>query len=281
MRSNAYEPTTLLPVYHRLLAKAAERLPESMSAWLTPAQSVIRHGTHSSVLVWRCWHSRESAVGLDPLYCNWNLNFDPDHFYSDREDWVLQWYINTYRVPRNNQAVRRHLESRLRTLAVPGFTLKEHPRELRLVREFDHPGSPGELVKRLSGPLARLIEATFPILEEVMDLVAGASGPDLVKARKPGRTSKAVSNAGGPLSRAIPPALRRRVLEHHGWRCGICGGRLQEGEEIHIDHVVAWSNGGLTHLENLQPSHPRCNLQKGSGKRVPPGFGGPAKKRNR
>lgn len=45
--------------------------------------------------------------------------------------------------------------------------------------------------------------------------------------------------------------------------CGICGQEIDEGEPADIDHIVPRSRGGGDELENLQPAHPACNLQKG------------------
>lgn len=44
--------------------------------------------------------------------------------------------------------------------------------------------------------------------------------------------------------------------------CGICT-TLIEGK-FHIDHIKPLSKGGLHAVENLQLTHPKCNLSKGS-----------------
>lgn len=35
-------------------------------------------------------------------------------------------------------------------------------------------------------------------------------------------------------------------------------------EEVHIDHVVPWSRGGSSDMDNLQVSHSLCNMRKGA-----------------
>jgi hypothetical protein len=58
--------------------------------------------------------------------------------------------------------------------------------------------------------------------------------------------------------------LRWRVLKRDRFTCRACGASpaLIPGVELHVDHIDAWSKGGLTTLENLQTLCSRCNLGK-------------------
>lgn len=56
---------------------------------------------------------------------------------------------------------------------------------------------------------------------------------------------------------------RIRLWEAHGGRCGICS-RPVALEEMHIDHIVPRSRGGLDVTDNMHPSHPLCNHRKGT-----------------
>jgi hypothetical protein len=62
------------------------------------------------------------------------------------------------------------------------------------------------------------------------------------------------------------PSLRLRwhVLERDRFTCRACGASpaLTPGVDLHVDHVVAWSKGGETVLENLQTLCSVCNLGK-------------------
>lgn len=62
------------------------------------------------------------------------------------------------------------------------------------------------------------------------------------------------------------PSLRLRflVMRRDSFRCCQCGASpaVTPGVELHVDHVVAWSTGGATTLENLQTLCLRCNLGK-------------------
>ncbi|WP_321821888.1 MULTISPECIES: homing endonuclease associated repeat-containing protein [unclassified Burkholderia] len=62
------------------------------------------------------------------------------------------------------------------------------------------------------------------------------------------------------------PSLRLRwhVLQRDHFTCRACGASpaLTPGVELHVDHIVAWSNGGDTVFENLQTLCSVCNLGK-------------------
>lgn len=65
-------------------------------------------------------------------------------------------------------------------------------------------------------------------------------------------------------SRNIPLSLRFKVLERDNGRCKLCGKNPMDGVKLHVDHVVPYSLGGLTVLENLQTLCMDCNLGKGN-----------------
>jgi hypothetical protein len=62
------------------------------------------------------------------------------------------------------------------------------------------------------------------------------------------------------------PSLRLRwhVLQRDHFSCRACGATpaLTPGVELHVDHVVPWSKGGETVMENLQTLCSICNLGK-------------------
>lgn len=63
--------------------------------------------------------------------------------------------------------------------------------------------------------------------------------------------------------RAVPLGLRYQTLERDRGRCVLCGQSGAAGR-LHVDHVIPWSQGGRTELENLQTLCERCNLGKGN-----------------
>lgn len=69
------------------------------------------------------------------------------------------------------------------------------------------------------------------------------------------------SNRG---TRHIPLALRLKVMDRDGFRCVKCNANRQTNPEVkfHIDHIIPWSLGGKTELDNLQLLCSTCNLRK-------------------
>ena len=59
--------------------------------------------------------------------------------------------------------------------------------------------------------------------------------------------------------------LKVQVLMRDGNCCKICGVKCSEGlHNIHFDHIIPWSKGGETVLENLQVLCSACNEAKGN-----------------
>jgi hypothetical protein len=58
--------------------------------------------------------------------------------------------------------------------------------------------------------------------------------------------------------------LRSKVLLRDRFSCRQCGASPATtlGVELHLDHIVPWSKGGETTLENLQTLCSKCNLGK-------------------
>jgi len=65
-------------------------------------------------------------------------------------------------------------------------------------------------------------------------------------------------------SRNINLKLRFRVLQRDSFKCCYCGASPAKDAsiELHVDHIVPWSKGGETVLENLQTLCSICNLGK-------------------
>lgn len=59
--------------------------------------------------------------------------------------------------------------------------------------------------------------------------------------------------------------LKVQVLIRDGNRCRICGAECSGGlHNIHFDHIIPWSKGGETTLDNLQVLCSSCNEAKGN-----------------
>lgn len=65
-------------------------------------------------------------------------------------------------------------------------------------------------------------------------------------------------------SRDIPLSLRLKILSRDNFRCIYCGKSPATtfGTRLHIDHILPFSKGGKSILENLQTLCEECNLGK-------------------
>jgi hypothetical protein len=66
--------------------------------------------------------------------------------------------------------------------------------------------------------------------------------------------------------REISDRQRFRILVRDGFRCKACGASplIQQGIELHVDHILPWSKGGETTDDNLESKCKQCNLGKGN-----------------
>jgi hypothetical protein len=272
IRLNIYTPTTLLPAFEQLFRRLTKELPPEIVENLVPRRVVKRHGSCNSVLMWKFWDRRQTSATLPIDYNGYGINYDPNHFETTNTDWILKLKFNTVRVYATVLDVRRFLINRLPKVCPGGFIWTEHPRELRMEWPFSFFGAPEELPDILLPKLLSLVKATYPVVDSLLEAIQSgerlSSREQLIDSREPSRARAAngarVANRGA-LSHSISFKVRQEVLRTHGYFCSICGNAFLETDEIHIDHVVPFSRGGLTIPENLKPAHARCNLMKGSG----------------
>ncbi|MCD6371183.1 MAG: HNH endonuclease [Candidatus Aenigmarchaeota archaeon] len=48
------------------------------------------------------------------------------------------------------------------------------------------------------------------------------------------------------------------MFERDGWKCVYCG----DNKNLQIDHIIPFSKGGTTNLDNLQTICKKCNSKK-------------------
>lgn len=56
----------------------------------------------------------------------------------------------------------------------------------------------------------------------------------------------------------IPKEVADTVWNRDGGKCVYCGST----ENLHFDHIIPFSKGGATNVENLQLLCQKCNLEK-------------------
>ena len=62
--------------------------------------------------------------------------------------------------------------------------------------------------------------------------------------------------------RTISGKTRLDVFERDDYRCQMCGRTVDDGIKLHIDHIVPFSKGGSSEMDNLQVLCHECNLAK-------------------
>ena len=70
--------------------------------------------------------------------------------------------------------------------------------------------------------------------------------------------------------RTIPLSLRLKVLNRDNFRCVFCGRSpaTDIGIQLQIDHIIPFSKGGKSSLDNLQTLCQECNLGKSNKKDI-------------
>lgn len=94
-----------------------------------------------------------------------------------------------------------------------------------------------------------------------------ASEPDTIgnsTSNKLEEANEAVTFSKHRTSRNINTRLRFKVLARDNFKCCACGASPAKDPsvELHVDHIIPWSKGGETELENLQTLCSKCNLGK-------------------
>jgi len=59
--------------------------------------------------------------------------------------------------------------------------------------------------------------------------------------------------------------MRFKILKRDNFKCCACGSSPAKDPsvELHVDHIIPWSKGGETIIDNLQTLCSKCNLGKG------------------
>ena len=80
----------------------------------------------------------------------------------------------------------------------------------------------------------------------------------------PSKSVDTTVSATRKTSRDVNYRIRFKVMQRDNFRCCACGASPAKDPnvELHIDHIIPWSKGGETTLDNLQTLCRACNLGK-------------------
>lgn len=122
--------------------------------------------------------------------------------------------------------------------------------------------------KRRFGGWRRALEAFVEYINATdSEYEPCASGLDTIRNNtndKLAKVNEVVTLPKHCTSRNINTRLRFKVLNRDNFKCCACGASPAKDPsvELHVDHIVPWSKGGETVIENLQTLCSKCNLGK-------------------
>ena len=61
------------------------------------------------------------------------------------------------------------------------------------------------------------------------------------------------------IRKKISEKIRNRIFKRDDYKCKICGSK----DNLIIDHIIPFSKGGITEIDNLQTLCKNCNSKKG------------------
>jgi hypothetical protein len=118
------------------------------------------------------------------------------------------------------------------------------------------------------GTWLKALEAFVNKMNQGDESGGASSSLDGTVPAKPEDTKKSQSRTTSDADiRDIKLGLRWKVFQRDRFRCVKCGASPATDptcEQLHADHILPFSKGGKTVLENLQTLCQRCNLGKGS-----------------
>ena len=135
-------------------------------------------------------------------------------------------------------------------------------------RSLGHQPKYGEIAKPLSEYSAGTYEQRFgswrKALEAFVQFVDSAPEQEVKSDEPPTPMIQSEAPTRRKTPRSVNWRLRFLVMQRDGFRCKLCGASpaTEVKTRLHVDHIVAWSNGGDTMIENLQTCCETCNIGK-------------------
>ncbi len=129
------------------------------------------------------------------------------------------------------------------------------------------------LYREMAKPLSRFSAGTYDkrfgsyvnALEAFVAFIEDGDA-DVAVEQVPPETRDRTNSRTHVTSRNINLRTRFKVLQRDDFKCQACGASpaTESGTKLQIDHIVPWSRGGESTIENLQTLCWRCNQGKGN-----------------
>lgn len=203
-------------------------------------------------------------------YFNYNLVFDPEHIFKNRGGWYFQLWFNAVRLYQSQAEIKAYLQAQLPRVCPSEFR-QSFGDYITAKITFDMPD-----IKRLPGFIiphyVQLISAVHPVLIPIIDsfttTLTKEERATVIASRERiyrRHSDSEATERNRDYTRSIPRSWRAELLRKHNFKCANarCRKLLVDGD-IHMDHIVPFSKGGLRRIENFQPLCASCNLKKGN-----------------
>jgi hypothetical protein len=259
----------LTPHALELFRRVKAALPPAIGERLRSHRGFVTHGSYRTLFLFNVWDCNQTDL-LDRKHFTYCLGCDGRPG-ATRSGYFHLW-LNRIRIYRERAAIVTTLDRELPRVVPKGFVWHPSDRAFDIKFEFDYPKNLAELPDLLLPRYVSLISAVHPILIPIID--------QFTEPLAPGERRRAVAERGRldftlpgvhdrkrvrEYTRSVSPSMRLTILERHGYRCAnsACRADLRQVGH-HIDHIIPFSKGGTTTLDNLQPLCGPCNLSKGN-----------------
>ncbi len=246
------------------VAELIPDLPPEVSERLKPQRVVQRHGSETRMFLFHLWDRHQPSL-LDYHHFSYGFVYDPVLRYH-RSPLLVRFYANRHRIYDKRETVIPALweEMRIAEKILHDFRADENAQMIGLFRYFAA-GSLAELQQQIYQGLLELVPYWHSRYAAVIDHYGLALTREAVAEAIAGRSkfqpAGPRSNVARPeYARHVPARLRAEVFRRDGHRCLKCGAQ----DQLHADHIVPVSLGGLTVLDNLQTLCSAENLSKGN-----------------
>lgn len=259
----------LTPHALELFRRLKETLPPVIGERLRSNRNFVTHGSYRTLYLFDVWDCNQTDI-LNRQHFKYCLAYDGRP--NAKHDGYFHLWLNRIRIYREREAINATLARKLPKLVPKGFIWNPCDRAFDIKFEFNYPKNLAKLPDLLLPRYVSLIEAVHPVLQPIIDqfttpLDAGERRAVVAKRGRIAFTKTGVHDRQRvrEYTRSIPPSWRPIILKRHGYRCANpkCRADLRKIQH-HIDHVIPFSKGGTTTLDNLQALCEPCNLAKGN-----------------
>lgn len=264
-----YTKQELSPYALELFRRVKTTLPPEIGDRLRSSRAFSPHGSYRTLFLFDVWDCNQNDL-LNRNYFKYCLGLDNRPGATNNGYFHL--WLSRIRIYRKRAAILATLDRALPRIVPEGFTWKLSNRAFDIQFKFDYPKNLDELPDLLLPRYLNLISAVHPILMPLIDQFTDPLAPGERRAVVAERGRLPFTAPGvydrkrvREYTRSIPASWRPILLERHGNRCAnpTCSADLHLVGH-HMDHIIPFSKGGMTTLDNLQPLCGPCNLAKGN-----------------